>query len=271
MPRMRYLFYPCVFFCSVLTSAVITAAEPAAEKAAPAAPATHEREAAVGAQLEQRLSAKTVQWLEADGGKFLTLEAAPKASIDPIGAVVVVSGAQRTLADPLVTALREAVVRGGWLALAVQSPLIATDALPKTATEATAKLCPRLIAAFAHLKTKQIPKVVVVGLDTGVVDTLACFKEGLPSEVIALTLISGDASVGELTIPMLKITPELGGRAPRVSTFEHAERRREWVIAGVDARFAGAEAEVARRLRGWLTHLPPPVPAAQATAARTNS
>ena len=112
MARMRYLFfYPCVFFCSVLTSAVITAAEPAAEKAAPAAPATHDREAAVGALLEQRLSAKTVQWLEADGGKVLTLEAAPKASIDPIGAVVVVSGAERTLADPLVTALREAVVR----------------------------------------------------------------------------------------------------------------------------------------------------------------
>ncbi len=263
MPRMRYLFCLSVFFCSVLSSAAITAAEPAAEKAAPAEPVNQNREAVVGARLEQYLPAKTVQWLEADGGKFLTLEAAPKASIEPIGAVMVVSGARRTLADPLVTALREAVVRGGWFTLAVQSPLIAADALPKTVTEATAKLCPRLTAAFAHLKTKQMTKVVVVGLDTGVVDTLACFKEGLPSEVVALTLISGDAGVGDLTLPTLKIMPELGGRELRVSTVEHDERRREWVIAGVDARFAGAEVEVARRLRGWLTHLPPPAPAVQ--------
>lgn len=268
---MRYLLCLSVLICSALTSAGATAAEPAAESAAPAEPVNQDREAVVGKRLELRLPAKTVQWLDADGGKFLTLEAAPKAASAPLGGVVVVSGAQRTLADPLVTALREAAVRGGWFTLAVQSPLIAADALPKTATEETAKLCPRLTAAFAHLKTKQITQVVVVGLDTGVVDALACFKEGLPSEVVALTLISGDNGVGDLAIPMLKIMPELGGREPRVATLEHDERRREWVIAGVDARFAGAEVEVARRLRGWLTHLPAPVPAAQTTAARTNS
>ena len=218
-----------------------------------------DREGAIAARLEHRLAPKTVTWLEAEGGKFPTLVSAPRPPIAPRGALMFVSGARRALDDPLIDALRVDAMRGEWLGFAVQSPLLPANSVEATKADHAKKFCARIEAALAHLKTLKIARVVLVGIDDSDVASLACSKDAMPSEIVALVKVGTTEPASELTMPVYSFMPELrqhGAESPAPAAPDRDPRRTVTLLSGADDQFVGAEEEIARHVRGWLSRLP---------------
>ena len=95
---------------------------------------------------------------------------------------------------------------------------------------------------------------------------LGCYPDGLPSTVHALAAVGGwQGSVAALKVPFIEFVPArdpaavaAADRRAAVPVEDGAPPRRRVDLHGIDRYFSGADVDVAKRLRGWLEHLPPP-------------
>ncbi len=142
------------------------------------------------------------------------------------------------------------------------------------AAAAPAGFCPRVEAALRALEAALAPPpagatapspITIVAADGSVTAVLGCYAAGLPARVGAFAAIgrwTGD--VGALTVPSIEFVPLRDPVAVKAADaraalpLAMAAPHRRVDLDGVDARLDGAGEDVAKRLRGWLEHLPPP-------------
>ena len=278
-------------WCGVVTAPLLPAAEPAGDSlkseptagaTAPAAAATKAtpaesppkvapikdavavaftapRETAIAAVLERLGVAGQVEVVQSNDESFLTLVTPPHRSNTPVGAVLLIPAPPGAVSDTLLLALVEAPTASGWLTMAMQPPAT-TPATNDTSDE----FCARLAASLKFLQTRQVMPVVLAGIGRSVDHSLACYAGKLPVEIAGVVGIGRwHSSLKALELPVLDVPPAADRQAQQAARQRTvtAEGRaqsayRQISIDAADDRFEGAEAEVAKRLRGWLTQLP---------------
>ena len=284
----RILISSIALWCGVVTAPLLPAAEPAGDpaKSEPTAGAsaptaavakataaespsnvapikdavavafTAPRENAIAAVLERLGVAGQVEVVQSNDESFLTWVTPPHRSNTPVGAVLLIPAPPGAVSDTLMLALVDAPTASGWLTMAMQPP----GTTPDTSDE----FCARLAASLKFLQTRQIMSVVLTGIGRSVDHSLACYAGKLPVEIAGVVGIGRwHSSLKALELPVLDVPPAADREAQRSArertvTAEGRARSayRQISIDAVDDRFEGAEAEVAKRLRGWLAQLP---------------
>ena len=288
----RILISSIALWCGVVTAPLLAAAEPAGDSlkseptagaTAPAAAATKAtpaesppkvapikeaaaaaftapRETAIAAVLERLGVAGQVEVVKGNDESFLTLVTSPHRSETPVGAVLLIPAPPGAVSDTLLLALVEAPTASGWLTMAMQPP----PTKLATSDDTSDEFCARLAASLKFLQTRQVMPVVLAGIGRSVDHSLACYAGKLPAEIAGVVGIGRwHSSLKALELPVLDVPPAADREAQqtarqRTVTAEGRARSdyRQISIDAVDDRFEGAEAEVAKRLRGWLTQLP---------------
>ncbi len=288
---------------SAAAAAADAAAQAAEEggQSSPAAPtADAGREAEIAAMLPRLATDDELRWLEAGSTKFFAFSRKPKQG-EPRGAILIVPAAGEFIDERALTrTLRSLPPAGGFATLALQPPLspavapaaeAAVDAAAQTAvaedpgaaasTPAApesvavhADFCPRIAAALAALEGAGAPLLAIAAAGDSVPAVLACYPDGLPSGVGAFAAIGGwQGSLAALKVPTIEFVPgrdpaavAAANRREAVPLRDDEPPRRRVDLDGVDRSFAGADVEIAKRLRGWLERLPPPAADTAATA-----
>ncbi len=278
----------CLLCCaSSFAAAQAPATEPVADaKAGPVA----EREAELTILLTRLVADDELQWLEADGGKFFAFSRKPKKG-KPKGAILIVPAPGEFIdQSALIRTLRGLPPAGGFQTLAMQPPLKPAAAAPTpsvaepaeaatgetdsaaapsaepASTAVAGQFCPRVAAALAALTADAAPLLVIVTAGDSTSALLGCYPDGLPSTVHAVAAVGGwQGSVATLKVPFIEFVPQrdpiavaAADRRDAVPVEEGAPPQRRVDLHGIDRYFSGADVEVAKRLRGWLEHLPPP-------------
>jgi hypothetical protein len=245
------------------------AAAPTAEAAA--APAAATDKAMPGAPeplLLARLAAKT---LPTDfiklGDDAQPILARYRAATKPPakGAVLFIPAPGRFIGDDAVIAAALAELpEGGWSVLAVQTPLLPAVATTKQYDETHDQALARAKKGLEYLAQQQSPATVVVGRAGSV--ELAREVAGAAGEVAAVAALGPwSGEIGKSKMPLLDLSPE----RERIALARAGERKQEAsrakleiykqvVLTGADQRYIGFETEIARRIRGFAEHLPPP-------------
>jgi len=293
----RRFTLPCAALALALGMTVARAADPppaetpaaAPADAAAAAPATDATPAAAGAApaadaaappidkampsapeplLLARLEAKTLP------GDFLKLgdDAQPilaryraATKLPAKGAVLFIPAPGRFIGDDAVIAAALAEMPGGgWSVLAVQTPLLTAVATLKQYDETHDQALERAKKGLEYLAKQQSPATVVVGRAGSV--ELAREVATAAGEVAAVAALGPwSGQIGDSKLPLLDVNPA----RERLSLAKADERKqeasranlevyRQVVLSGADHRYIGYEVEVARRIRGFAEHLPPP-------------
>ena len=254
------------------------------------------REGELVPHLPRLVGEEEVTWLEAEGKRFFVFKRAPKPGGPKRGALVLVPAPQAFIDQRAVTrALREDPLIGGYHTLALQ-PSLAEPAGPsnlqaaedpdgqkpaepakdepadagpgsgagaESQADAAKALCARLRATIAAAGALVQGSVAVVAEQQHVADALACLAENAPPEVHAFAAVGGwRGEWPKLTVPSLEFVPINDPAAKR----EADRRARTPPAAGtpprrqidIDGTLEPAATEIARRLRGWLNHLPSP-------------
>lgn len=184
------------------------------------------------------------------------------------GAVLFIPAPGRFIGDDAVIAAALAELPGGgWSVLAVQTPLLSATATTKQYDDTHDQALARARKGLEYLATQQSPATVVVGR-AGSVELAreVATAAGAGAALAALGPWSG--RLGESKMPLLDVSPA----RERVSLARAGERKQEAsrakldvykqvVLIGADQRYIGFEIEIARRIRGFAEHLPPPAKA----------
>lgn len=184
------------------------------------------------------------------------------------GAVLFIPAPGRFIGDDAVIAAALAELPGGgWSVLAVQTPLLSAIATTRQYDETHAEALARAKQGLEYLATQQSRATVVVGR-AGSVELAreVALAAGESAALAALGPWSG--RLGESKMPLLDVSPA----RERVSLARAGERKQEAsrakldvykqvVLIGADQRYIGFEVEIARRIRGFAEHLPPPAKA----------
>lgn len=168
----------------------------------------------------------------------------------------------------------------------------AAEAPAETATAATSvppihpDFCPRVAAALAALQAvlppppenEAAPPLAIAAAEASVPAVLGCYADGLPAAVRAFAAFGrwpGD--FGALAVPSIEFVPLRDPAAVKAADARAAQPladdappRRRVDVDGVDVHLDGAGEDLAKRLRGWLEHLPPPPVAKTAAEASPN-
>ena len=204
--------------------------------------------------------------LEADGKPFHAFERTARHVPTAHGAVLIIPDFSRATAPSheLINALREAPAAGGWGTLAIELPIVPLTASAAAVTEAASALCPRLTASLAHIAGRKLTRTVVVGVGASFDYAMACFKDKLPADIVGVVGVGAwQHEIKDPKLPIFDVVPTLDPHATRLADIRRQAALtvspsvyRQASIDGVDRWFIGAEVEVAKRLRGWLTQLP---------------
>ncbi|MSR14133.1 MAG: DUF3530 family protein [Gammaproteobacteria bacterium] len=220
------------------------------------------REAALEITLKRTESRDALLTLKAEDHEFLAIGIATAGGVEPRGGVIVLADDGMTLSDPLPTAIRHVLSPSGWQSLSLQMPLKA----PISGTEGKHKdpvFCARLAAGFTYLSSKQVARIVLVGLGPALDRAFAYSKEGFPPSVVGLAGIGRwRTRPKENEFPTLDLVPSgdevavsAAARRQTAATLVAASAYRQVVIEVPDGVFQGGEAEAAKRLRGWVNQL----------------
>lgn len=184
------------------------------------------------------------------------------------GAVLFIPAPGRFIGDDAVIAAALAELPGGgWSVLAVQTPLLSAIATTEQYDETHAQALTRAKQGLEYLATQQSSATVVVGRAGSV--ELAREVALAAGESAALAALGPwNGRLGESKMPLLDVSPA----RERVSLARAGERKQEAsraklavykqvVLIGADQRYIGFEVEIARRIRGFAEHLPPPTKA----------
>ncbi|MBI2800799.1 MAG: DUF3530 family protein [Gammaproteobacteria bacterium] len=204
--------------------------------------------------------------LEADGKPFRAFERAARRVSTAHGAVLIIPDFFRAAAPShdLIDALREVPAAGGWETLAIELPMVPLTASAAAITEAASALCPRLTASLAHITGRKLTRTVIVGVGASFDYAMACFKDKLPADIVGVAGVGAwQREIKDPKLPVFDAVPTLDPQATRSADIRRQAALtvnpsvyRQAAIDGVDRWFIGAEVEVAKRLRGWLTQLP---------------
>lgn len=184
------------------------------------------------------------------------------------GAVLFIPAPGRFIGDDAVIAAALAELPGGgWSVLAVQTPLLSAIATTRHYDETHDQALARAKQGLEYLATQQSPATAVVGRAGSV--ELAREVAIIAGEFAALVALGPwSGRLGESKIALLDVSPA----RERVSLARAGERKQEAsraklevykqvVLTGADQRYIGFEVEIARRIRGFAEHLPPPAKA----------
>lgn len=205
------------------------------------------------------LGPQYVRLNSANGPFFARYESA---AIEPaVGAVLIVPGpAQRISDEPVIDALIEEFPRAGWAVLAVQPALLPVA----TGLEAYAALDgqtqERIAQACARLAADGLTNIVVFGLEGGATSARRFLAEDLAARAVTGFATRGlwPGEVTEIGRPVIEFIGETDVAAARLGEVRQRLARREdspyrlFSFAGIGRDFTGFDAEMARRLRGWI-------------------
>lgn len=180
------------------------------------------------------------------------------------GAVLFIPAPGRFIGDDAVIAAALAELPGGgWSVLAVQTPLLSAVASVKHYHATHDQALARVTKGLEYLAAQQSPVTVVVGRAGSVELAREVATAAGAAAVAALGPWHGRLS--ESRMPLLDVSP---AREP--VSLAHADERRheasraklevykQVLLSGADQRYIGCEVEIARRIRGFAEHLPPP-------------
>ena len=181
------------------------------------------------------------------------------------GAVLFIPAPGRFIGDDAViaAALNE-LPPGGWSVLAVQTPLLPATASMKQYEDTHDQALERAKKGLEYLAQQQSPASVVVGRAGSV--ELAREVASAAGEVAAVAALGPwSGQIGDSKLPLLDVSParERGsvasaGERKLEASRGKLEAYRQLVLTGADQRYIGFEVEIARRIRGFAEHLPPP-------------
>ena len=248
---------------------------PAAASTAAAAPSTDTQDNAAPADPEPlllaRLAAKTLPAdfikLGADAQPILARYIA--AAKNPAkGAVLVLPAPGRFIGDDaVIAALLAELPSGGWSVLAVQTPLLPANATLKQYQALHDQALARAKQGLEYLLKQETPAattVVIVGR-AGSIELAREAAQGAAEVAAIAALGPWDGPLGDSKLPLLDLSPDRdsavltrAGLRKQEALRAKLEVYQQTVLVGADQRYIGFEIEIARRIRGFAEHLPPP-------------
>ncbi len=225
-------------------------------------------------QIVDSLLVGEAEWLEADGQKFLGIYT-EDLSGTPKGGVIILHGigAHPNWAD-VIYPLRTELPNYGWATLSIQMPILANEAELKDYIPLIKEATPRINAAQAFLKSKNVTPVALIAHSLGATMGSATLAEGGDIGLIgfaAIGMSNSDldpqldttAQIAKLKMPMLDLYGSrdldtvMAATTPRAAAARKADNKqyRQVEIEGADHFFIGLEDELISRVRGWLEQL----------------
>ena len=229
------------------------------------------RERRIANQITDAILEGEALWLEADGIRFLSIHT-PASSSQTLGGVILLHGmgANPDWAD-VIHPLRVALPEQGWETLSIQMPLAANDTNAKDYWTLIPEAAPRIEAAIAHLRTRQITNLALVGHSLGARMGLAFLARNKPREIRAFVAIGLPTpavtqenpvltALAQLDIPML----DLYGSRDLTSVIQGAKLRqaaasgsgrglyRQDRVEGADHFFNGLNGALEKHVGSWL-------------------
>ena len=240
----------------------------------PAQASDMEKEKRWSDQIVDSLLVGDAEWLEADGQKFLAIYT-PDLSGKLKGGVIILHGigVHPNWAD-VIYPLRTELPNYGWATLSIQMPILPNEAELKDYVPLIKEAAPRIKAAQAFLKSKEVTPVVLIAHSLGATMASATLAEAgamgfAGFGAIGMGTSSLDpqldttAQIAKLKLPVLDmfgsrdLDTVLASTAPRAAAARKAgnQNYRQIEIEGADHFFVGLEDELVTRVRGWLEQL----------------
>lgn len=225
-------------------------------------------------QIVDALIDGNAEWLEADGHKFLAIFTEEQTGAPKGGAIIVHGIGVHPNWTEVIYPLRTELPSHGWATLSIQMPVLPNEATVKDYIPLIKEAGPRIKAATAFLKSKNIEPQVIIAHSLGATMTSATLAEqgdlGLRG-FIAIGMSGGDADpqldttvqLQKVKLPILDIygSRDLDTVLNAVQARAAAMRKagntqyRQLEITGADHFFVGVEDELVRRTYGWLGQL----------------
>ncbi len=224
-------------------------------------------------QIVDSLLVGEAEWLEADGQKFLGIYT-EDLSGKPKGGVIILHGigAHPNWAD-VIYPLRTELPNYGWATLSIQMPILPNEAELKDYIPLIKEAAPRIKAAQAFLKSKNVEPVVLIAHSLGAAMASATLAEAGDLGIKGFAAIGMSSSdldpqldtttqIAKLKLPIYDIYGSrdldtvLASTKPRAAAALKAGNNefRQFEIEGADHFFVGLEDELVTRVRGWLEH-----------------
>lgn len=225
-------------------------------------------------QVVDSLLVGEAEWLEADGQKFLAIFTEDQTGAPKGGAIILHGiGVHPNWAD-VIYPLRTELPDYGWATLSIQLPILPNEAEVKDYIPIMKEAAPRIRAAQAFLKSKDIQPVVIIAHSLGAAMATASLAEGGTADLAGLVVIgmSGSdldpqldttAHIAKLKLPILDLYGSrdletvLGATQARKAAARKADNTdyRQTEVEGADHFFVGLEDELVRIVRSWLEQL----------------
>lgn len=257
----RKLLSLLVFLSALVTAGVVNSSDT-------------EKEKRWADQIVDSLLVGDAEWLEADGQKFLGIFTEDQTGDAKGGAIILHGIGVHPNWQDVIYPLRTELPNYGWATLSIQMPILPNEAEVKDYIPLIKEALPRIKAAQAFLKAKEIKPVVVIAHSLGATMATASLAEAGESELAGLVVIgmSGSdldpqldstAQSAKLTLPMLDLYGSrdldtvLASTQARKAAARKADHSsyRQTEVEGADHFFVGLEDELVRTVRSWLEQL----------------
>ena len=225
-------------------------------------------------QIVDALLVGDAEWLEADGHKFLGIYTEDQTGAAKGGVIILHGIGVHPDWPDVISPLRSELPEHGWTTLSIQMPVLPNEAELKDYIPLIKEAAPRIEAARAFLKSKDIEPIALVAHSLGAIMASATLAEkgdlGLAG-FGAIGMSSSDldpqvdttAQMAKLDLPILDLYGSrdldlvLGSVKPRAAAARKAgnDRYRQVEVEGADHFFIGLEDELVARVRGWLEQL----------------
>ncbi len=225
-------------------------------------------------QIVDSLLVGDAEWLEADGQKFLGIFTEDQTGDAKGGAIILHGIGVHPNWQDVIYPLRTELPNYGWATLSIQMPILPNEAEVKDYIPLIKEALPRIKAAQAFLKSKEIEPVVIIAHSLGATMATASLAEAGYSDLAGLVVIgmSGSdldpqldstAQTAKLKLPMLDLYGSrdldtvLASTKARKAAARKADHSgyRQTEVEGADHFFVGLEDELVRIVRSWLEQL----------------
>lgn len=225
-------------------------------------------------QIVDALIDGSAEWLEAGGQKFLAIYTEDQTGEPKGGAIILHGIGVHPNWNEVIYPLRTELPNHGWATLSIQMPILPNEAEVKDYIPLIKEAAPRIQAAIAFLKSKNIQPVVIIAHSLGATMASATLAEqgdlGLKG-FVAIGMSGSDldpqldttTQLAKLKLPILDLYGSrdldtvLKAVQPRAAAMRKAghEHYRQVEVEGADHFFVGLEDELVRRVYGWLEQL----------------
>lgn len=225
-------------------------------------------------QIVDSLIDGNAEWLEAGGQKFLAIYTEDQTGEPKGGAIILHGIGVHPNWNEVIYPLRTELPNHGWATLSIQMPILPNEAEVKDYIPLIKEAAPRIQAAIAFLKARNIEPIVIIAHSLGATMASATLAEqgdlGLKG-FVAIGISGSDldpqldttAQLAKLKLPLLDLYGSrdldtvLKAAQPRAAAMRKAqhEHYRQVEVEGADHFFVGLEDELVRRVYGWLEQL----------------